>query len=317
LAEYPYEIVRQAWRWITAGVMLAGVAALLPLGRHLGATIRLWRWAAFVIVVAASTATVVSLMMGQTTAICFAGFCCFASAYVRKSAALMAAALVLLALKPTLMLPVCAFLLTEMFWQRSILAAAAMTFVMAFPALYAHGFTATLLGFLNEIARYELLPENFPPAETGVRNLLYHAFGVSVPVLLLVVIAAAMAAALGFLCRTPVLTRDRAFHAFTVVALVAALVPFHVYDVVFIAPLVLLCAGWLPPLQGLVLAIVALSQRVGNIQRTLTGFGLAVGGELDFPGSAIFSLAILLVFGIAVTRCLCGASTRKTYAAIG
>jgi hypothetical protein len=316
-ATYPYEIAGHMWRWLLGSLLLTGVVALLSNGRNLGAT-EPWRWAIFVICITASSATANAISLGQTAPICFAGVCCFVAAYARKSTPLMTAAIVLLALKPTLVLPICAFLLTDFFWSRSILAAGVITLSMAGPAFYAQGLAPTVLGFLNEIQMYNTVSVNFPAAQTGVRNLLYHAFGVSISASLLVVVAAVAGLAFGYLCRTSVLLiRDRAFHAFTVVALVATLVPLHTYDMIFVTPLVLLCAGWPPLSQALIFAVMFVCLRVNNVQQFLTRFGIGFDGEEFSAGTSIYSLVIFLAFGIAVARCFRGTSTLKTYAPAG
>lgn len=169
------------WRLLGALAILAGCAVLAVAAlRDLG-TSGLIRVAGMTAFAVTCDATFRAFGMGQTSPWLFLGVCLGTLAFRNGNRILMAIALFFLMLKPQFGLMVSVFLLASRFWWPALLGGAAISIAASLPALHIAGFGSFVSQYLGQLAIYDSLEVHRSIDSQGVRNLIYHAFGLDLP----------------------------------------------------------------------------------------------------------------------------------------
>jgi hypothetical protein len=301
IAALDYAAAQPVWRTLSVAIYVLGTALALAVAGRQNGGIRPLRAGAAIAYAAGGTATAIAVSLGQSSPLLFLGVCLFVAAWSARHRGLMAAALVALALKPTLGLALAALLLPAPYWRRSLLAAGAVTLAMAAPVFLAHGFGATLQAWLGIVGGFDGLATNTPAETTGIRNLVAAGTGVVLSSTVNLALGCVAIGLVGVVAvrrgqANPELHRASAELALAVAALAVTL---HTYDLTFLALFLVTGASAPPALRHVQTALVALSFQPETVTRAL---GFAVPGEIFAVGSHVASWAILGLVVVAAIR---------------
>lgn len=315
LAQVPLDGAERLWGLLSGGMIVAGALIVAQAFRPFRQPAGRPALIAFAVFLMASSATAQALSMGQTAPMLFLGVALFIWGLARGSGPALCIALIILMLKPNFGLPFAVFAILLPGFGLWVILAAALSVAAMLPALAPHGVTTVLTAYAQILAAYGDHPANIPPALTGITNLLHHVAGANIGGIAPVLLAALVAAALALRLRADMTNGDlpTASRLSTAILLLTAtmfLVPLHTYDLLLAAPVLLLPT--LRPTPRLPLACAALAMfvlfRPNNIADA-TGF--TVPGESYFAGSALVTLALLLLLAAvaSVTVARAGASS--------
>jgi hypothetical protein len=298
-ALWPYGISLRIWRVFSAFCLIGGSAILIRAMREAGHVLTPLRYAAYAVFVGASSATAITLSLGQTSALVFLGACCYAAAWISQSRGLMILALTLLFLKPPIGIVVAASLLAYPFWRTSLAVAAGLAVVTSLPALLAHDMASVLKSYLGILGTYTTHAVNLPESTTGLRNLLGSVVHIDVSPALLTLAGACVVA---LVCAS-IRSRSGPVNPERLVSLAIALtlffVPLHPYDFIMVAPLVLLNARASLVAQALVGVGFLICIRANNLHAAL-GLHDPAGGYFQESGLVSLAAAALLCAAFAV-----------------
>jgi hypothetical protein len=287
-AMWPYGISLKIWRVFSAFCLIGGSAILIRALRQAGHVLTPLRHAAYAVFVGASSATAITLSLGQTSALVFLGVCSYAAAWIIKSRGLMILALTLLFLKPPIGIVVAASLLAYPLWWTSLAVAAGLAIITSLPALVAYDTASVLKSYLEILGTYTTHAVNLPVSTTGLRNLLASVVHIDASPALLTLAGACVVA---LVCAS-IRSRSGSVDPQRLVALTIALtlffVPLHPYDFIMVAPLVLLHARASLGAQALLGVGFLICIRANNLHSAL-GLHDPAGGY--FQESGLVSLA--------------------------
>ncbi|MDF2231664.1 glycosyltransferase 87 family protein [Albimonas sp. CAU 1670] len=249
LAEFDHGTAPVVWGLIS---MIAGLAGMWVCAKLMLSVKGAWGGAlapAAAFCFATSHSASSCLYMGQFAMPLALGAGLFALALVSGARWMMIAALVLLTLKANFALPFLAVAVVLPEWRRCLMAAGALAFALAAPALIASGPIETIEGFLDGASRYGEHATNNPRDMTGAIHLAAR-LGVENPQMQLLSLPF-VAMALAAICAWSIRQADQggadrtasgqALGAATI-AIALGVTPLHAYDLVA-WPLVLVIAA--------------------------------------------------------------------------
>lgn len=302
VAKMPYDLAAPVWR-VASGLMLilGSVISIKTVQDHLGHPGWL-RIGVFVLFMGASSASAISLSLGQTSPVIFLGVALFLHAMLARSTVPMIIALCLVMLKPNFGIVLVAFLLAQPFWWRAILGAMVISLVASVPVFWMSGLVTTVTHYLQQLSYYDGLPTNIPPSATGLRNLVFHLTGTTLPSTGMALLGAAVAFVIGIIShmrsRRQANMPLEAAAGFALVLGTAFLgVSLHTYDLLILGPLLLVTLRMGGLIQAAVFGIMLVILRGNNIVLK-TGFYFEGSGYN--PDSFLASLAILLLFALTL-----------------
>lgn len=292
----PYEPARMVWRVASAGALLIGCFSVSRTLRRQDISMPEWRHILFWGICATMSATAVTVNLGQTSLLAFLGICLFIAAMLRQDRAMMVAALVILALKPTLGMVLLVALLPARFWWGAILAAGVITLAMAASALVQDGVGNVLGAMLDRLGEYGREAVNSPPEMTGLRHLVDRFAGVELGTLSCIGLGMIASFLTGILAQREAASRDLPEILALLLVVTAVFVPMHTYDLIFVALLFVLSAGLPRVMQSLFVLGVLLLWRANNFEM-LTGL---TDPETIYSKGSLLSSVVLLSMLIAL-----------------
>lgn len=297
-AHMPYDLAHKVWRVASAGFLICGSVICLRTVQHSLGRIGWLRGAGFLLFISASSATAVALSLGQTSPLIFLGVSLFLHAVLTRSTPWMTLALYLVMLKPNFGIVFAAFLVAQPFWWRAILAAIALSLIASLPALLPYGPLNVLGHYAGQLSHYDTLPSNLPPGATGVRNLMFQVFGITLSSALLALLGAAFAFAIGLRSTLSRHAKETPLALASVYSVVLATALFavslHTYDLFILGPLLISSLRMTRVSQTVVVAAMMLAIFRGTNVVAATGLYFRASGY--FPDSFLASIAILVVF---------------------
>jgi hypothetical protein len=292
MALLPYDASLTLWRSVSATLLVGGTAAVgVAACRARLVSGPAWPLAmlAFACLMAA---TPQALSLGQTSFLSFFGAALFVAAGLGRHRTMMAVALVLLMLKPQVGLAFCLFLLPRPVWWPSLAAAAVITLALFLPQLRLTGIGPFLDSYLAQLRAHEGLSPNHPLEMTGLRHLGWMLFGQSWAPLPLSGLAGLAVLAIGGRRRT--VPADHDLELSGVIAVVCLVVPLHTYDMMLLAPLVILTRRFSVAARVFTMLGLAMVFRANRISEM---FGLHDPATVDFTGSRLTTLGSLVIAG--------------------
>jgi energy-converting hydrogenase Eha subunit C len=300
VALLPLETAERLWGVLSA-VMLLGSGALVartvwPLRAHDA----VWPFVAFGTFLCMGSATAIALSLGQTAPLMAVGLALFLHGFVTRSRLALGAALIILMLKPNFGLPFVAFLLVWPGLWPAVLGAGAVSIAAAAMALLPYGPVTVLVAYVEGLGSYGDSAVNSPPSLTGLVNMVHHAIGWNLGGFLPVGLAIMAALPLAILLRTMEAqgTTSGPVRLSVALALLSAtlfLVPLHTYDLLLAAPLLLLPALARAQWELVTLGSLACFLVVFRMNNLARASGLNLPGETNFAGSAVASVALLVL----------------------
>lgn len=291
----PYNISGKLWRVFSALLILLGSALVIKNYYPNKSAIQPLRASIFIFYVCVMFGTAIALSLGQTSAIIYFGVACFISSYLNGNKALMVVAITIVMLKPHIGIIICAFLLTSPKWIPSIVWAAAISILISIPALRLAGLESFISQFLGQLHSHGLHPFNTPAATTGLRNLLSAFIGWETSVVSLTVVGFFSSFLLGLsshhLQPKAGLEKDnKALSLCILLSLIVFFIPLHNYDLMIIAPIIILISRLHQRLQIAIAVMLLMFFRTNNLTE-LTG----LFSDKEFSGNYLISITSLIL----------------------
>lgn len=296
-ASAEYTLAGQVWRALS-GMLLAATCLFCWL--RLSTFLPEIGQSAFIamgIFASTASATAITLALGQTSILVTLGVTLFLTSWMSRNRWVMAIALAILALKPTVGLPLAGLLIVSTFWWPALIGGGVVVLLSALQPFLLHGAGNVLSMMLQRIGEYGEYSVNFAPSTTGLRNLFYHIGGGDLSAIPLTLATLVLCALIGWTIRNDDNAPRRAIAAGGAISLVMAIVPLHTYDAVLLVPIIPLLA--LLPRIPLVIGSVCLFL-IWRVNNVASFSGLAMPAEMNFAGSMLLSLAavgLVLSFG--------------------
>jgi hypothetical protein len=267
LAAFPVERALVIWRGINAMLLIAASLALALAVRRVRPETPPWAFALLIAIVALMEGTAQTLLLGQTSIIVFAGFCLRGMALLTSRQMPMAAALVLLLLKPQFALPIMVCLAITKKWRMSGVVAVMVTGVACLPQVMQYGLLPTLGGMLGNMALHGQLTSNLPENLIGFSHLVWLVTGANLSNAWDLALDLAATLIFGVLVyrRQSLDDRDQAALAVGLIASAMFFLPLHTYDTVALGPIAFLAILLERSPRYLAWAAVAFALRAGVI----------------------------------------------------
>ena len=241
-AQLPLSNSVTVWRTVSAALLLTSTLALVLARHRFDGEMSVERAAIAVAYGCLMSATPMALSMGQTSLIGFTGVALFIVAHLTEKRLIMGVALALAMLKPQIGLPLVAFVLPATKWWGSIAGAGFASLLFAVSAFSAVEIPRFVSAYLSQLSVHEGLEPNHPLEMTGMRNLLFDAFDITVPSLGLLTTSAAIAGLIGWRARLQSLEKTTLLAL--LLATVALFAPLHTYDLMIVVPFILLTSSF-------------------------------------------------------------------------
>ncbi|QNN65764.1 hypothetical protein H9L12_04200 [Sphingomonas rhizophila] len=242
-----------------------------------------------------------SMMWGNVALLMTAASCLLALGLVTNHRLTLGAALVLLALKPNIGVPIyCAIALLRPHFVTAVVSGL-ISGVLALPALLTTSPMGILRGLSETASLYESYAVNSPPSQTGVAHLAYLFGGVTIPGSFLIVAAAITSAVLVLIARWKRPAPDDLHLSiatlFASLATTTLFVRLHAYDLGILLPLVALAAfgGRIPTVLVTIGAFLLF--RPENLATILQKLGLPslLPGTLPTVACLCFFVAAMII----------------------
>ena len=304
-AVLPLDVAERLWGALSAIMLLASSALIARTVCSVRERDDIWPFVAFGTFICMGSATAIALSLGQTAPLMAVGLALFLRGFIARSQLALAAALVILIVKPNFGLPFVAFLFV---WRSSwpaVFGAVAVSLIAASMALLPYGPLAVLEAYVEGLGNYGGDPVNKPPSLTGLVNIVYNGLGLNLGGFIPVGLAILTAVALAFWLKTVEAKnrssdRMRLAAVLALVACVLFLTPLHTYDLLLAAPLLLLPAlsrfKWDLVTVGSLVSFFIMF-RVSNLANFT---GLTFPAETYFAGSALASAALLMLLLVSL-----------------
>lgn len=280
------------WRGLSAICLVAGILVVAGFYRSHVAKPDATRVNITLAFVCLMSATPIALSLGQTTFLSFLGLSLFLAAYLAGNGFVMAVGLFLLMMKPQIGLPFCLFLLAGQRWFPTLAGAAVLSILAALPAFFYVGLGEFLGTYVDQFSYHNDMAPNHPREMTGLRNLGHDLFAARLSTLPLTLLASGIAFFLGIVPSTS--GAHRAVKLCLLLSMIVLVVPLHTYDMIVLAPLILLVAPMRLAAQVVIFAGLFLIFRANNLAE-LTGY--YDSQTVYFIGSRMTSTGLLIVLG--------------------
>jgi hypothetical protein len=291
LARLPLERAAALWLALNLAALALSIAILWRASDQLRVRPPLWLKAGLVAYLLTAEGTKGALLLGQTAILLLLAFALVLGAVAGLGRWMAAAGLTILFLKPQVGGVVALILLLGGGMWRALVVAVAISVVAALPPLVAFGAVHTVAAWLGQIGRYMTMGRNLPAELVGLVQLTSIA---GVPTVLLVPFALMLFAGLRRLLPATERQDPRLFWTL-MLAVLAAVLPLHAYDLPFAAALLLV--AW--PVNG---GAAFFWSGLALLHRART-LGALVAPELavNVSGARIASIgALLLLAGAAM-----------------
>lgn len=296
-AGLPFEDALIVWNVISYSLILIGsacLAATIPLAaRYSSLASRAALFAALASVAMLMQSTPFAISIGQTSMLLFGGLSIFVIGVVRTNRIAVAISLALLMMKPNAGLVTVAACLALRWTWPALLACGLVLGVWLAAALMASGPMETFAAFLANLARYND-PQVIASTPQNLTGLLNLGFVTGLDLAQGTVLAAAYS--LAFLAA--VLLRERLALSFVIVALMAAFIPLHTYDLTFwlaAVPGISASAGYVAVPAGAAFLLVFRAGNLGGLIEPDLGHRVIFNGSLlaSFAGVLLLVASIL------------------------
>lgn len=287
------------WRSISAALFISGTFFIAFSLRKAGAHLSWWTAAAICGLSALIQAVPISLAMGQSSLFVYFGFCFVLGAVINGSRLAMIVGLTIVCMKPQFGGVICLGLLSNREWRISVICSIGLSALLSLPQIIEFGIAETAIGFLRNAKAYSSFFANTPVFLTGSAHVFWLATGKNLPVW----ITLSLGTLLTWLaCYNPPQFKQRpgVQTAAILLGICCFFVPLHNYDMVLIAPLMLLASALDVTSAILALSALVLAYHPSFIDEAL-GLKLRAGplssGILPLTGASIiaFTLSIFLL----------------------
>lgn len=299
-AVFEYETAGTIWRTFSTLLIIFGSVLTIKTYNTHFARISNLRASIFLFFISFMYGTPICLLLGQTSALIYFGIVCFITAYLNNNRKLMVISVFLLMLKPHIGILACAFLLSSTAWFSSLAWATAITILFSLPAISLSGIESFLHEYFSQIKHHEAHPFNTAYATTGLRNLFNSFFNIKTSVIAMTGIAFISSIILGWYTHRFKYSLNKSSKKTVSLSLlitfIAFFVPLHQYDLLVIAPIIILSAGFNKSYQAGIFIIFLTIFRANNLV-SLVDISM-VYNNTNFADNALVSIALFCLLAL-------------------
>ena len=197
--------------------------------------------------VAFMQATIIALSTGQTSIVMYLGVSLVVYAAIAGRKITLAIGFALILLKPQIGVPLMVAFLPFKKHHLSIFYASILTFLFALPGMLSIGPITTVTSFLNGLSHHSEFVTNIGSNSTGLRNFIYTFLDFDISSNVATFAAVAIAAGTGYyfsrqIKTTPkhLISKTQSLFFMSAIAGVCFFAPLHEYDLIILAPVLLL-----------------------------------------------------------------------------
>jgi len=301
LAAFDLSTATLIWRLSIVALIVLGSLLFYWALPFFGYKISLIELAGFVGVVSLMEPTANTITIGQTAAIVYGGLAALALGLAANRWYLIVTGVIVMLLKPQIGLVFLPSLFVFRAYRFAVITALLITCLMALPSLIGHDLMTVFREYVAQAVIHGKQPSNLPPETTGLRHLIYALSGQTISSLSTTAIAILVVTA-----GTLVLRQNEggmtanAINAwlFFAISSLACIVSLHTYDLIFLAPLLLLSLGFDVTFRILTLLGFVVIVRSGNLAHFFdpktADEQLQISASLDTG-----SIALLFCVGVA------------------
>lgn len=246
-ASFEYQTAVETWRWTSVCLLLFS-SLLLKAGMGNAGIKISWPTIIFYTgMVSLMQGTVLTFVLGQTSIVIYFAVCLVIYSALSRNNALLAVGLCLVLLKPNVVVGLFIAFLPFAIYRKSIVLTVFGSVLMALPALLPFGIIKTSISYLRGISGHTDYIANQPELTTGIRNIFYHLTDIEMSSTFAVLITVlGILMTMFVIARTGVFTKDEhdsekiLFVLALSLSMIGFLAPLHVYDFMFVAPVILL-----------------------------------------------------------------------------
>jgi hypothetical protein len=301
LAAFELSTATQIWRLSIVALITLGCVLFYRTSRLFGQSISRIELAGFAGVVFLMDASAITISIGQTSAIVYSGLGALALGLASNQRFLITIGVILLLLKPQIGLALVPALIIYRASRFAVVIGILVTCLMAVPSLVGHDLATMTREFVAQAAIHGKQPSNSPLETTGLRHVLYALTGLTISSLSTTVLATMLISGGTFALRMNIAADDRmSVNAINVwlffsIASIGCIVSLHIYDLIFMAPLLLLSSSFNISVQFLTWLGFVVIFRSGNLAHL---FGpktpdeqLSISAALDTAGAILMFFA--------------------------
>jgi hypothetical protein len=305
LAAFDLSTATLIWRLSIVALIFLGSLLFYRALPFFGYKISFIELAGFVGVISLMEPTANTITIGQTTAIVYVGLGALALGLAANRCYLIVIGVIVMLLKPQIGLVLLPSFFIFRAYRVAVITALLITCLMALPSLIGHDLMTVFREYVAQAAIHGKQPSNLPLETTGLRHLIFALAGLSISSLSTTAIAILVVTAGTLVLRSGIQNEGRmttnAINAwfFFAISSLACIVSLHTYDLIFMAPLLLLSLGFGVRFQILTALGFAVIVRSGNLAHF---FYPKTADEQLVISAALDTGSVVLIFCVGVAN---------------
>ncbi|HPF46434.1 MAG: DUF2029 domain-containing protein [Alphaproteobacteria bacterium] len=304
MALFDYATATEIWRLINVMAIVGGTFLLRAALKRADINLSTPALVLYTGLVGLMQSTIIILQQGQSTGLVYFGLCLAIYATLYSKHFLLGLGMAIMLLKPQIGIPIFFgfFLLKQNY--KSVFYTIALTFIMMLPGFISLGFFETLFSFLAGLSEHSQFLSNSAKLSTGFKNIVYLIVNrdISSSLATLLSLIGVWGAAI-YLQKIVYEKFDGdgpaklCLYYMAVIFATLFFAPVHDYDMILVAPVLLLGAVLGTARQMLLAVPFLLLVRAGNIGDL---FGPTTVDEARFYGSVVSTVALIIMVAIFV-----------------
>lgn len=246
-ATFEYQTAVEVWRWTSVSLLLLS-SLLLKAGMGNAGIKISWPTIIFYTgLVSFMQGTVLTFVLGQTSIVIYFAVCLVIYSALSRNNILLAVGLCLVLLKPNVGAGLFIAFLPFAIYRKSVVLTVFGSLLMSLPALLPFGVINTIISYLTGISEHSGYIANQAQLTTGIRNIFYHLTDIEMSSTLAVLITVlGILMTMIVIAKTSILMKEGQenekvlFILALSLSMIGFLAPLHVYDFMFVAPVILL-----------------------------------------------------------------------------
>ncbi|MBL4602945.1 MAG: hypothetical protein JKY84_09370 [Emcibacteraceae bacterium] len=246
-AFFEYNTAVEIWRWFSVFMIFASSLILKEGLAKINVKIS-WPTIVFYTgLVSIMQSTVLTFVLGQTSILIYLGVCIVIFSVLSRNNFLLALGLFIVLLKPNVGAGLFIALIPFGQYRKALFITCILTFLMYIPPTIQFGMIKSIQAYISGTMGHGDFIANHPELTTGIRNILFHVTDIEIASSIALLITVLVIWTALTLCKKSGLNLEgekaaemKLFLLTVTLSMIACLAPLHTYDLIFIAPVILL-----------------------------------------------------------------------------
>ena len=301
---FEYQFAVDLWRCINVALLISSSLLLKASMRQVGVNIS-WAYLVFYTgMVCFMKATTISMAFGQTGVLMYFAVSLIIYATLCNKQILLVVGFCLILLKPHIGIALLAAYAPFKIYRPLLIYSSALTLIMSLPALIPFGILKTIIAYIDGLSKYATDIVNNPQSSSGLKNVFHFLTNIELSGIFITFLAITCVFTFimffkyrGLSIINKAGSEKHIIVMMLSVCIICVLVPLHTYDIIVIAPLVMLASKFNAISHWLFSILFLFICRAENLA-TATGF-YSPGAVYFFGGlivtMAVFGMLILII----------------------